>query len=340
MTANNQRISWADSIKGFSAICVVLYHAAVQPEVKTLAYIVCLPAFFFVAGLFAHSDSTPGLFFRRKTIRLLIPYVIFGVLSWGIWMVLRHFGKEDAQTESWWLPLWGIASGKVELLVQNRPLWFLCCMIGTEWIYYALCRVPHKSVRWFGSWLIAALGCVLALFGKTGIWEITAAMLVVPLYVLGAEGRSFFLTRFTHLSYTRLAVLFIASVLAIGIGFFLNPTFHISTCQVGNPLFFYVTAFGVIGFWLTLGVMLDKCVGKVRWLSYLGQNTLIILCTHIPLFGFIKGVSMACGLPLSFYTTNIGSLTLWLSSLFLLFPLIYIINRFFPFLIGKKRITP
>lgn len=319
---------------------VVLYHAAVQPEVKAISYILCLPGFFFVSGLFANVDMKPGAFFQRKSMRLIIPYTIFGVSCWILWLVIgRKVGADTDQDVCWWLPLWGLVCGKVELLIQNRPLWFLCCMLCTEWLYYVLSRVSYGIVRWLGACLIACLGCVLSVFHKVGIWEITAAMLVFPLYVLGAEGNGYFCAHVKRCKNFLWILILILSIIGISIGYFCNPDYHISTCQVGNPLLFYIAVFSVVGFWLTIAISIDKKFGFVRWLSYLGQNTLIVLCTHLPLFGAIKGVAMLCGVSLSFFVTNIGSLALWLSSLILLFPLIYIINHFFPFLIGKKRLS-
>lgn len=333
---SDKRVSWADGMKGLSALMVMLYHAAVQPDVKSIAYLLCLPAFFFVAGLFANTNNTPDIFFRRKTLRLLIPYLVFGVLCWLLWLIIGcKFGSNADNDVRWWFPLWGLLCGKVELLIQNRPLWFLCCMICTEWLYYALCRVPYRVVRWLGVGLIAVFGCVLSKYGKTAVWEITAAMLVLPIYVVGAEGSHYFRTHMIQCRYVTLLVVLTISLIGIGIGYFFNPEFHISTCQTGNPLLFYLTAFSVMGFWLAVCVLLEKRVGFARWLRYFGQNTLIVLCTHIPLYGFVKGMAMLCQVPLEFFTTSIGSIALCAISLALLYPIMYIINRFFPFLIGK-----
>ncbi len=319
---------------------VMLYHASYQPEVKTIAYILCLPAFFFVAGLFANTEMPPTAFFKHKSLRLLIPYITFGVLCWLLWLVIRLTHGNEAEETRWWVPLCGIICGKVELLVQNRPLWFLCCMVSTEWIYYALRRVPSRIVRWFGACVIAALGCLLGTYGKTGVWEITAAMLMLPVYMAGAEYSTFFRGRINKFPFRRLATILIFSVVGIIIGYFFNPEFHISTCVVGNPILFYLTAFSVVGFWLAVTAIMDKWTGTHKWLLYFGQNTLIVLCTHIPLFGLIKGVGILCNIfPLSFWTTNIGSIALWAISLVLLFPISYCINRYFPFLIGK-RVNP
>ena len=200
-----------------------------------------------------------------------------------------------------------------------------------------LCRAPYKIMRWCGACVIAILGCVLGIYEKTGVWEMTAAMLMLPVYMAGAENRTFFRERVNKCSLRLLVMVLILSTIGVFTGYFLNPEFHVSTCIVGNPILFYLTAFSVVGFWLTITLIADKCIGTHKWLQYFGQNTMIILCIHIPLFGLIKGIGMLCNvLPFSFWTTNIGSIALWAISLVLLFPISYCINRYLPFLIGKR----
>ena len=87
-----------------------------------MAYILCLPAFFFVAGLFSDTEMSPAAFFKRKSLRLLIPYITFGFLCWLLWFAIRLRHGNEAEDTKWWIPLCGMISGKVELLVQNRPL--------------------------------------------------------------------------------------------------------------------------------------------------------------------------------------------------------------------------
>lgn len=315
---------------------VMLYHASYHPEVKTIAYILCLPAFFFVAGLFSNTEMSPVAFFKRKSLRLLIPYTTFGILCWLLWLAICHIYGNGTEDIKWWIPLYGMICGKVELLVQNRPLWFLCCMFSTEWIYYVLRRIPYRIVRWFGACVIAVLGCILGIYAKTGVWEITAAMLMLPVYMIGAEYGIYFRERTKEWTVRWLIALLSVSVSGVIIGYFLNPEYHISTCVIKKPFLFYLTAFSVVGLWMALSLLADKEKRITHWLNYLGQNTLIILCTHIPLYGLIKGIGLFFHIPLSFYTTNIGSLTLWVLSIILLFPICYCINRYFPFLIGRK----
>lgn len=332
--ATNERIVWVDYMKAFSIMAVMLYHTNIMPEIKSIAYILCLPAFFFTSGMFANTRTSPWEFFRQRTLRLLIPYVVFGILSWTAWLFIgRKYGADTDVEITWWQPLVGLLGGQVEILTPNPPLWFLCCLICLEWIYYLVSHITQQNIRWIIACLISASGCALGYLGIVGYWEITAAMLVLPLYMLGVEYQRHIAEK--KWSPRLLAALGILAVGGILLGYMYNPNMHISTCQTGNPVFFYITLLAVTSLWLVIAKLIHS-IGHLRVLQFFGKNTLIILCTHIPLFGLIKGICMISHVPLSFFDTNIGSITLWVCSLLMVVPVIYAINRFFPWAIGRR----
>lgn len=67
---SKERIEWADAMKAGSILAVVLYHTGIQADVKQMAYLLCLPAFFFVSGLFAQPQAGYSQYLRRS-LRLL-----------------------------------------------------------------------------------------------------------------------------------------------------------------------------------------------------------------------------------------------------------------------------
>ena len=333
---NANRIEWIDYMKAFSIMAVVLYHTHIMPEIKTISYLVCLPAFFLCAGMFTNTSLTPKEFFLKKTLRLLIPYLVFGVLTWIFWVFIgRHYGHDTDASRPWWFPLMGLAIGKVDYLIQDSPLWFLCCLVSLEWIYYGVSRIRRIGVRWLIIISLAALGCILSYFQQNWIWGITSAMIMLPIYALGAEKS----TRIKDLSVSLksgwLVVLLLSSLIGLLLGYLYNPKINISDNEVYNPLLFYLTVLSTIGLWYAVANLLYRHCCRFRGLLYIGSNTLIILCIHTLFFSIVKGIGLIVHVPLSFYETTIGSLTLWAASLILMIPVIYIVNRFLPFMIGK-----
>lgn len=323
-------------------MAVVLNHTQITSEVKTIIYLVCLPAFFFTSGFFSKDQQlSPFEYFKQKTLRLLFPYIIFGVLSWLAWLVIgRKYGADSNSDIAWWVPLVGLLRGREDWLIQNRPLWFLCCLISVEWIFYITRLIFSKRLQWVVVIGISIFGCIFSYIGKNLYWEISAACIVLPLYILGADFAYILKTKSHFYNTYFLFILLMFASVGIVIGYIFNGNIEIHKSHIGNPILFYITALSVIGFWLSVSIFIERRFGAIKWLQYIGQNTLIILCTHIPLFGAIKGVSIMCCVPIDFFNTNIGSLLLWLGSILVLFPIIYIINRFFPWLLGKHLPNP
>lgn len=334
------RIPWVDNMKAFSTIAVVLNHTHITPEIKAFAYLLCLPAFFFTAGLFTNTQLSPKEFFLKKTTRLLIPFLFWGIISWLIWFFIgRKYGNDAGIEIPGWQPLTGLLLGKAELLLMNVPLWFLCCMISLEWLYYGISQFRQAWLRWSVILLLCILGCLCSYWRHTCIWEISAAMIVLPLYAFGAEYRGWIKEHVNACPKYVWILLFICSLIGICIGAIYNPSIKLHETYIGNPLLYFLSIVAVVVFWLSISVMIERYCHHTHWLHYIGQNTLFILCTHILCFSIIKGIAYICHASLDFFETAPGCLCLWIGSFLILLPAAYIVNRYCPILVGKKRIN-
>ena len=94
------REQWLDAARGFAMLCVVLGHAiermvtglSLDPGtipvlwgLRCMLYAFHVPLFFAVSGwLFAlrGRQKTPGAFFRRRMMSLLVPYLVFALAVW------------------------------------------------------------------------------------------------------------------------------------------------------------------------------------------------------------------------------------------------------------------
>lgn len=87
-----------------------------------------------------------------------------------------------------------------------------------------------------------------------------------------------------------------------------------------------------------LCLMLQKNTQDIKILSYMGRNTLIICAIHMIIFTLLKGVMVyILDLPLDMLRGNIvPNLIFAMVSVACCVPVIYIINRYMPFMIGKS----
>lgn len=332
-----KRLVWVDIMKAFSIMAVVLNHTHIPHEAKQLVYLLCLPAFFFVSGIFTNTRLSPIDFFKQKTIRLLVPYATWGILTWIAWFFIgRQYGTDCEPLPAWWYPLWGMVCGKGPMIMHNRPLWFICCLVSLEWIYYGISLISRSWLRWLIIIGLSAIGCILSYRGDIWIWEISSALIILPIYACGAEKNIFWKTNGRNIPLLITIFILIVSLIGIGIGYFFNKEVELNRSIIGNPCLYYLTAISVVGFWFSIAIIIEKYIKRYGILQYIGQNTLLILCTHMSIFGLIKGIALICRIPLPFFETIAGCLVLWIGTFIISLPFSYLLNRFCPTLAGKK----
>jgi fucose 4-O-acetylase-like acetyltransferase len=103
----------------------------------------------------------------------------------------------------------------------------------------------------------------------------------------------------------------------------------------GSFVSFYLLAFsGIFTF-----VYIIKKIGSLEVLEYYGRNSLIVLALHFPmkdilikLFTVFVGIELDC-----FCCTTSTAIYLTILNLLGLVPIIFLINRYLPFLSGKKQ---
>lgn len=104
--------------------------------------------------------------------------------------------------------------------------------------------------------------------------------------------------------------------------------------KYGGFFSFYILAFsGIFTF-----VYLSRKIRTSKILEFYGRNSLIVLALHFPLKDvFSKLTVLVLGIDLEAFYYNAGfALSLTILNLLCLVPVIFIINNYLPFLIGKK----
>lgn len=315
MTTNSSRIVWVDWMKAAGIMMVVLYHTNIVPQVKELAYILCLPAFFFTAGMFADETLSFVNYARKKSLRLFVPYLVFGLLAWLAWLLVgRRYGADADNMIAWYEPLLGMLWGTSDRLFHNAPLWFLTCLISLEWLYFALSRC-RLSIWWqlLVLAVIAAIGVVLGKYGVVLPWGIVAAMIMLPIYWLGSVLAPALKQNASSLSMGAVVATLFVGLIGVAAAWLYNPDIKISVGRVGNPVLFYEGVIGVVAFWFALAQICTR-LRLTALFAFIGTETLWILGLHMPFFGLVKGVAMLLHVPLAFFDTTLGCLTLWLAT--------------------------
>lgn len=328
---NNQRILWVDYARAFSVLCVILYHTQLPAPFSALSYFLCLPIFFFCAG-FLHHSSSFSCFLKKRMVRLLIPYVIFGIIAYLLWLVTRHYGEDAASISSWWRPLAGMLYGTSDRLLHNRPLWFLTALFSLELVYNLLDKISKKYIKWAAIMILLLTGWLNSKYCPIILpWGIGAASVMLIFYAIADAIKE----RLLFLPVPTLVLLLLMGIFATAVAFYFNPHIKISYNQFGNMFFFLLGVTGVIALWMSISMLLARLPVHLRFLQFIGSNTLTILCLHMPLFSIIKGITyFIFHLPLSIYQTVTGSLLLFIGSLILLLPICWLLKKYAQWLVG------
>lgn len=337
-----QRIIWVDIIKCIAIWLMVLGHANLNNNVcNILINAFHMPIFFFASGLFIKQNKLK-IHLAKDSKALLQPYFICSLLALSIcWIspmlhpelypgintffdIFKHaiigiFIMEDKVTNYSFLPY--------------GPLWFLPSLFIARLFFQLVIRIcTNKS-----SLILMLSGLIsIVLYYNTrnyNFLSIDSAFMCYPFLLLG-----YF---FNKISLQDLLnkVKYIL-VFPLGIIFYLlsikNGLVNVDGGIYGNHLIlFYINAL--------LGILFLICFifccnsKKVTTISFLGQNSLIVLITHVYILIPIKILLKLAHLNLANLHLSI-SILISLLVMFISYYLSNIILKYIPFIIGKTKL--
>lgn len=301
------RVEYVDMAKGIGMFAIIWGHIMLSGWSNNLVYSFHIPLFFFLSGMMFSSSKYPsfGVFIKRRIKTLLVPYVMFSLITWILWVVMNLITHSNVEL---WKPLLQtfIAQGSGGFMVHNVPLWFVTCLFVVEVLYFYIEKLP--------KWLNIVICVVCALIGDYMIrgghlsfyrllpWNIEAAMSALLFYSLG----NLLIRKYSHqklvdLIRNHILIIILAiSILTIILFFSANWNGHItlgSNSLGRNTIVFYVNA--IIGIFTTLSfsILLTLKTLKnrilyslMKYLKWFGQNSFFVMASHVP----VKGLLILC----------------------------------------------
>lgn len=325
----SNRISHIDILKGLGIILVVLGHVTQYKPLHDFIYAFHMPLFFLVSGLFLHDKKG---FVRSHARSLLLPYLTFGLLTFVYWWLIESRFRELGTGES-------VSSQLVNLFIPtemqlcNVVLWFLPCLflasVAVNWI--------NKSVRSVSGrlWIVGGLVIVAGFFGSHLPFHLGQATQASPYLLItsvlggGIAGADIYL-KDKRLASIVIGFAGLAGIWLSGVSCNMLGTSYIP-CY---PVCFVVALFGSACLYL-----LAYAIRKSHLLSWLGMNSLAIMLMHEPVKRIVIQLYALCwGESSDALRSSIWqSIIMTILTLLVLFPMVLFINRYFPFLLGKKR---
>lgn len=341
---SGKRIEWVDIVKYICIIFVMVHHLEGGSEVLYTFYAsFFLKAFFFTAGyVYRHTNDFKG-FFIKKVKGLFVPWLIFSILNILLSQVLSFNEHGDLLTELGW--------NMLQIRNHGDGIWFVAALFVTFIPFYFMIKWSDDASKNRG--ITAIVICFFLSFGSLAYtklmnptllpwngaelpWHLEYIFQAMLFMVLGYYFRKEFEAKFdkynTKVNRICLAVVYLALI-------YLPHAFGIEFPVIIDMIYQYVRELA--------GVLLIVAVCKVmktnRYISYVGQNTLIYFALHGKVLSIIQTVLWKV-VP-GFYAAVLGNaisaniLVIVLSlvmSVLLIIPA-WIINNFFPFIVGRNK---
>ena len=284
MGETKNRIEWIDLAKGICIVLVVLHHVAsvlgISYPFDVQARGFRMPLYFILSGLFFKQYEGFVGFLKRKTNKLLIPFLFFLVTTSILpyWILI--------------LPQWASLHGYVlksflfkRVILFNEPIWFLLCLFEVNLLFYLVQLAADAISSRYKTYIVLAvsllLGCgglALAVNHVSLMFYADSALSALPLFAFGWW-------LFRHTSFLKSPVMLSRDVPMIIICALILWLLAVPVKWINND--FSPQAVPVVYLCGIAGTMmvltLSKIIKRLPLLSYWGRYSIMILCVHYPI---------------------------------------------------------
>lgn len=325
-----ERLRFIDISRFVGIFLMVLCHAGMHNIVTSVIYSFHMPLFFFLSGYLYKRGEKINMsnYLMRKIRSILVPYLFFSlILCFGTRKMLD------------WLLLVYASRDSIYAAASFSPLWFLPCFFLSSIIFSMLNNVARRSDIIYGLLVvvIVIIGFFMASFRQKLYygypWNVDVALIGTGFMFLGNQ-----------IQKTKIDIKLGMLLLVIGIILSLfnlpesltkgNPHVEMSISQYGNPFLFFLTSFLLCYAITVICQELEKRLNLriSKFLAFYGSNTITILCVHGVILSVFKMVLKFFRLEGTIY-----AMIITLLCFLILYPIINLINRELPNIVGKKQ---
>ena len=342
-----KRIAWLDIAKFFFIMTVIYSHLeTIIDEFSCLVVPFMLPGFLFASGYTHRYGQNFRSFFIKKFRTLFIPWLVLGLFDICVSQVLS-FGEHNFLSELFW--------NFLQIRGRNDKLWFVAALFTAYFPFYFFIEWFNRKNAKDNHRVELFMLIALAIFCAGILYNSTVDPAIFP---WGTNSLPW------HIDYSFRAIFFMA------VGYFFHEKYEayyerfnpyvrvivLFVCHaaiVYAPYFVAIPSglFSVLANLITplLGILTVVSVSKVfpenRFALFVGQNTLLYFGFQGKVYGVIEGLARRLfAVPYAAILSNklsslIFSIALtFVVAIILIIPCV-IVNRYFPFILGRKRST-
>ena len=338
-----KRKAWLDNLKMLAMFLVVVYHTPPRYDNAHEAALFNMgaPVFFFAAGyLFNIAKQKDFLsFLRHRARQLLVPYTTFFIIFYALWLLVgRRMAGSEEQAIHTLTPLWQFIQGTPDVVLGTFR--FIAALFTMQLIYY-----PIK--RYLTGWwpFVVALVLNLLLFVLPDVpwlryWNFDKALLYMPIYAFGncmafstpaCLGDDFQSSK--NSSRTLLWLL----LALVGIGMLV-----VCPLRINREVAYVLAPWAVIlalPLYVTVSKWLEQSDAVCRFARVVAVTSITYLALQNYLIGVIKMVLSRLLGDTVFDDNILLKVLIALAVMAILCPIAILVDRYFPFLLGKRSST-
>ena len=282
----NGRINYIDTAKAIGICLVILGHAAIPIELETFICSFHMPLFFLLTGL-TFKPCEAKLFFKKRVVSLIIPYVFFSIL-FVIKDLILYCVLQDKTPESIIKECFGVFCAMSRQSDYSiKPLWFLPCIFVCEALLFASIKLLKNNKPLI--LLTSVLLCFLSFFITEKFylhfpWYIDVAAVSIIFMAVGYVFKDKINAVITNLNVVKTLILGVIALLACALVSHYNYVLTNKVVKFAYSEFanlFLTIAAAFLGITAVLAFA-SKCNSKIS--LYVGKNSLFIYGIHFFLY--------------------------------------------------------
>lgn len=247
----------ADWLKGFGILLMVISHSGLAGSLKIDGYINAfyMPMFFLISGFFLHVEKyTIKEYVIKKIKGLLIPYLIWGVFHFAVWMAMYSLKIVDLSETPQTMVIGLVWNNNVHMPIAGA-LWFVSCLFIISILSFIAVKLFGKTIYFVASVIIGCVGLYVSPFLP---WSANTALVGNLFFAVGYCVSLLKMKRYA--SRATIGTEITAMVLLMVVfhfGAFFNGFSNIRECNYGvfPVLFFFVALLGIVSWWLVADLL-------------------------------------------------------------------------------------
>lgn len=271
-----KRIDYIDIFRAIGIILMIMSHVKVGIKFDFFIHAFNMPMFFFISGLFYKKTEDDKKLIIKKLKSLIVPYIIFGILHYIIWLITNN-------EEPILGPLYSLLVDNTEGLPIAGALWFLTALFFTEIIYFCIDKINNKVIKNIVIIALSLFGNIETIILPIRLpYGIGIACAGVGLFHIGhllqKNKENKFVKKIINLNIFEIIILFIIVYNLI----FLNTYVDMRIGKYGIIPLFWINSISAI----ILGINISKHIDKLLkcnikdFIISIGKNSIVYVCLN------------------------------------------------------------